>query len=92
MRNAYVTKREAPKSYVAVTKPLAKALYEQGKMVTLCGSNVNSFHVFNGWCLGVTLRGPEACCFDTIVNSFQANLEPELGRYAVFYTKKENVV
>ncbi len=90
MRNCHVTKRIAPLGYVAVTKPLARELYLAQKDVTFCGNNVNSFHVFEGWQLGSTYclssYGPNSS-FEDLVKNFLFYLEPELGRYVVFYTK-----
>lgn len=94
-RYAYVTKRLAPMGYVAITKPFARALYEHGHAITLCGNNVNAYHVFKGWHLGCT-SGDGATAqsyaypreaFDSILASFLFYPEPELGTYAVFYVK-----
>ena len=96
-RQGYVTRRQAPAGYVAVTRPLAKTLYEQGYAVTLCGNNVNSFHVFDGWHLGYATQkdnrheAPEdRPTFDSIVGSFVSYLDKELGTYAVYYVKRED--
>ena len=91
MRYVYVTGREAPEGYVAVTKLLAQSIYNAGKSVTLCGNNINAFHVFGGWHLGCTVsKDTHAQCFDDIVNSFLSYLDKELGSYVVFYVKKED--
>ena len=86
------TKRLAPKGYIAIDKPSAKRAFDAGLEVTLCGSNVNSYHVFNGWYLGCTIdkarhEGSYGNDFDSILNNFLYYLESELGRYAVFYVK-----
>lgn len=94
-RYAYATRRLAPVGYVAVTKPLAKELYEQGHAVTLCGNNVNASHVFKGWYLGYTITKQEmdiqAYCphptFAAIAGSFLSYLDKELGAYVVYYVK-----
>ena len=91
MRNAYVTKREAPQGYVAVTRPLAEKLFTEGKEITFCGSNVRSFHVFQGGCLGFTSTNAQGRIFTSLLNSFLFYLDRELGRYAVFYAKKEDI-
>jgi hypothetical protein len=92
MRHAYVTKRVAPQGYVAVTRKLAHMLYCQGVPVTVCGSNVNCFHVFNGWYLGYTLpyRGNDYD-FDTMVNSYVFHSDTELLRFPVFYVRRRYV-
>ena len=86
------TKRYAPKGYIAIDKPSAKRAFDAGLAVTICGSNVNSFHVFGGWGLGCTIdkakhEGEYGNDFDAILNNFLFYLDPELGRYAVFYVK-----
>lgn len=98
MKNAYVTKRIAPKGYVAVTKQLAELLYNQDVTVTMCGNNVNSYHVFEGWCLGytfnkrgITERSAYEWTFTRIVNNFMFYLEKELGTYPVFYVQSTGV-
>ena len=95
MVGAYVNKRRyAPQGYTAVTKPLARQLYNAGVAVTLCGNNVNSFHVFGGWHLGCTItkdwpQGYES--FDDIVSNFLSYLDHELGTYSVFYVKTSDL-
>ena len=104
MKNAYVTKRLATSGYVAVTKPLARKLYEEGKAITLAGNNVNSFHIFNGWNLGCTVKKEQVdrhCAqghtdepsymFESLVNNFLFYLDNELGKYPVFYVKREEI-
>lgn len=92
MRYAYVTRRVAPQGYVAVTKPLAELLYNDGKSVTLCGSNVNTFHIFSGWHLGCTIsKDIYTQCFNDSVNSFLSYLDEELGSYVVFYIRREDI-
>lgn len=94
MRGAYVTKRIAPDSCVAITKLLAQQLFEEGEQVTLCGNNVNSYHIFDGWNLGCTVVrenvGDEKS-FDDLCKLYLAHLDRELGRYLVFYVKKKVV-
>lgn len=91
-----ITKRYAPSGYTSVTKPLARKLYENGCDVTLAGNNVNSFHIFGGWGLGCTInmrddRNTEhnnvPVDFEDICQGFLDYLEPELGRYVVFYVR-----
>ena len=88
MRNGYVTKRQAPQGYAAITRPLAEQLYNEGKTITLCGSNVRMFHVFQGWVFGFTANNTQIRDFQSLLNSFLHYLYPEIGRYAVFYVKK----
>ena len=88
MRNAYVTKRQAPQGYVAVTRPLAEQLYNEGKEITLCGNNVRMFHIFQGWGLGFTANNTQIEEFQLLVNSFLHHLYPEFGSYPVFYVRK----
>ena len=87
MRYAYITKRLAPAGYKAVTKPLACALYYAGYSITLCGSNVNAYHVFQGWCLGCTINKHryEGVGFERYVGDFLQCLKLGLGKYVVFY-------
>ena len=91
MRHAYVTKRIAPEGYVAVTRKLAELLYSDGYSVTVCGNNVTSFHVFDGWHLGCTVQRDilDDKSFDVLLNSFMFYLDSELGTYPVFYVKQE---
>ena len=92
MRYAYVTRRVAPQGYVAVTKPLAELIYNAGKLVTLCGNNVNVFHVFDGWHLSCTIiKDMHVQCFNNSVNSFLSYLDKELGSYVVFYIRREDI-
>ena len=98
MKNAYITRRIAPQGYVAVTKPLAKDLYEKNIDVTLAGNNINAYHIFGGWHLGYTVNKKEVeekttadHSFQDICNNFLMYLEDELGTYPVFYVKKEDV-
>lgn len=81
------TKRHAPKGYVAVRRPDAKALFDAGQEVVVAGNNVNSYHVFNGWVLSFVLRAGQP--FETQIDSFMFYLEPELGKYPVFYVKAD---
>lgn len=90
MRNAYITKRIAPPGYIAVTRKLAEVLYDEGYAVTMCGNNVNSFHVFDGWHLGCTFQKEERnVSFETLLASFMSYLEGGLGTYPVFYVRQE---
>ncbi len=92
MRGAYInTRRVAPKGYVAVTKKLAERLYDEGKLIRLCGNKVRSWHVFGGWCLGMTACNQAAGSYDYTFNelceNFLSYLDRELGSYIVFYVK-----
>ena len=87
MRHAYITKRAAPDGCWAITRPLAELLYNKGIAITLCGSNVSSFHVCAGWLLGCTIDNAEGGHFSDIVEMFAWNVPPELGRYVVYYVK-----
>lgn len=53
------TKRHAPAGYTYVDKALALALFEAGYEVTMHGNNVNHYHVFEGWRLGMTVKVQE---------------------------------
>lgn len=99
----YPTKRYCPQGYVAVTKPLARKLYELGYSVTFCGNNVNAYHVFNGWHLGCTMNISERDGtynpytketipddFQDVVNNFLSYLDKELGTYCVYYVKQSD--
>lgn len=101
-KKGHVTKRRAPTGYAAVTRPLAFHLYEAGKQVTLCGNNVNSFHVFGGWFLGCTIAKPltddyecpqleKDMQFFTLSNDFLSYMDKELGRYVVYYVKRSDL-
>ena len=98
MKNAYPTRRLSPEGYSAITKPLAKELYNQGFDVTMCGNNVNSFHIFKGWYLGYTVSKERTeqltslpYDFSDLVNNFLFYLDTELGYYPVFYVKSEDL-
>lgn len=99
MKHAYVTKREAPAGYVAITKPYAASLYEQGIAVTMCTNNVNAYHIFQGWHLGYTIdkkidtdNGYGDYSFNDFVGSYLSyNANGELGNYAVFYVKASDI-
>lgn len=86
-------RREAPKGFVCVDINLAKRLFEQHIEMTIAGNNVNSFHIFGGWCLGYTPSDEAATfqTFDEILNNWISHLEPELGSYPVFYVSKKNL-
>jgi hypothetical protein len=89
VKNAYITKREAPEGYVVVTRILAEAIFERGFGVTVCGSKVNQFNIFRGENHGLTLRKiqtPEAV-FDTLVDTFIEAMPKSLGRNCVFYVR-----
>jgi hypothetical protein len=93
MKGRVNTRRDAPRGYVAIDKNLARELYNKQIEIAVCGNNVNAFHVFGGWHLGYT---PSAECmiestFDDMLNNFLFYLDAELGRYPVFYTKRENI-
>jgi hypothetical protein len=100
-KTGYITKRDSPQGYVAVTKPLARKLYELGYNVTLAGNNINSYHIFEGWHLGYTINIASAPSsydpytkettlddFSYIVQSFLSYLDRELGYYCVYYVKE----
>lgn len=91
--SGYVTKRHCPTGYVAVTKPLAEQLYNANVDLTLCGNNVNSYHVFGGWHIGCTVKSicEDSTEFSSILVDFLHYLDPELGTYAVFYVKKSDL-
>jgi hypothetical protein len=102
MRGAYINKRRtqlsAPTGYVAITKPLAKQLYETGVEVTLCGNNVNSFNVLDGWHLGYSVCKPDIdshsgydWTFDSLCDNYLSYMHRELGSYIVFYVKWEDL-
>lgn len=97
-RPGRTTKRQAPAGYIAIDKVLAQALYEGGYSITLCGNNVNMYHVFHNWCLGCTIdkqtteeRTALEYTWQDHINSFMFYLEPELGRYIVFYVKVQDL-
>ena len=94
MKDAYVTKRYSPQGYVAVTKPLARLLYSQGYAVTMCGNNVNCYHIFDGWRLGCTINNDKDkdYTFDEIVGNYVSYNTNELLRYPVFYVKSSAYV
>ena len=92
MRNGFITKRIAPQGYVAVTIQLAEQLFNEGKKVTLCGNNVNNFHVFDGWRLGCTIVKENDATFTEHVKQFMQYMEKELGRYPVFYVQRGDIV
>ena len=86
------TKRLAPDGYQAIDRPSAKMAYEAGLPVTVAGNNVNSYHVFNGWHLGCTIADcDDRQTFDSILANFMFYLEPEIGRYPVFYVKSTDI-
>lgn len=93
MKNAYVTKRIAPQGYVAITRPLAFLLWKEGYSITICGNNVNSYHVFKGWCLGMTIdkEKDKDYSFLEIVHNYVSYSSAELLRYPVFYVRQEVV-
>ncbi len=63
--------------------------------MTICGSNVNDYHVFQGWCLGRTMcrndydTDPCAADFDRRVVEYCYYSSPEMLRYPVFYVRQE---
>lgn len=75
-----------PAFQVNVTR--ARKLWGTGEFViVMVGSNVNPYHVFDGWTLGATfgtVRQSEES-FDTVHSQFLFYLDRELGRYARFY-------
>ena len=90
-RNAYVTHRAAPNGYVAVTKPLAKILYERGVDTVIAGNNVNTFHIVGGWVLGWHVSADTYSSFEKDIRSFMCQLDRALGTYPVFYVRSEEV-
>lgn len=80
------TSRQSPQGYTAVDRPLAKHLHVQGQEVTVCGNNVNMFHVFDRWRLGVSIQTGED--FDKITKEYQY-YHSELCRYPVFYVPND---
>ena len=97
-KTGYITKRVAPHGYVAVTKPLARKLYEQGRDITICGNNVNAYHIFHGWHLGCTINihqehtvdsNNKPIDFGDIIQNYLYYLEPSMGVYYVYYVKYE---
>ena len=97
-QTGYATKRLAPQGYKAITKPLAESMYNAGYPVTLCGNNVNSYHVFQGWYLGHTIQRSDieersylVYSFADLLNNFMFYLERELGYYAVYYVKETDL-
>ncbi len=85
-----ITKRLAPVGHVAVTKPTAKECYLQGIDVIIAGDNVNHYHILDGWHLGLRVNrsDDDDATFEQRLNNFLFYLEPELGRYAVFYVNR----
>lgn len=85
------TRRLAPSGYIAIDKPSAAKAFDNGVIVTLCGNNVNSYHVFGGWALGISLdkarQDSYGNTFDSLCKDFLWALDRELGEYAVFYIK-----
>jgi hypothetical protein len=92
-KRGYATKRIAPQGYQAVTRQLARCMYDTGYDVTLCGNNVNAYHVFQGWGLGCTVNYALYNHYDfgSVVNNFMFYLEKELGSYPVFYVKTQDL-
>ena len=84
---------------MAITKPYAASLYEQGIAVTMCTNNVNAYHIFQGWHLGYTIDkesdkqgGYSDYSFDDLVKSYLSyGVNGELGHYAVFYVKTSDI-
>lgn len=85
LRNITPLKRVAPVGYCAVAKPIAQMLYDAGLDIVICGSNVNHLHVLEGWRLGACARKRLNYTFAQLCNDFLWHLEPELGKYPVFY-------
>ena len=91
----YPTRRISPEGYRAITKPLAQAMYDLDYPITLCGNNVNSYHVFQGWGLGHTIikkcTNGAPCPFGYRVNNFLSYMDRELGYYVVYYVRTEDL-
>lgn len=90
-RNSYTTKCLAPTGYVAVTKPLAKRLYESGVCITFTGDRVNSCHVFDGYHSGCTIHKSDTSEYDTfesVVKAYTHYAMNGLGTHPVFYVEK----
>jgi thioredoxin reductase (NADPH) len=82
-------------SLIKVDEPSARRLWAAGVPLTIVGSNVNSFHFFGGWHLAYTVDPSEERYkdqYDVVVNSFNAHLEPELGRRASFFVEQKYMV
>ena len=90
MINAYITKREAPPGYVAVTRKLAQALYDRGYAVILCGAEVNSYNVIHGEHRGYeVLKATSTRPFPLIVYDYLHAIPQSLGKVCVYYAKSE---
>lgn len=88
MINAYITKREAPEGYVAVTRSLAEALYRQGFQVVLCGSEVNQYNILERAHRGYVVSKQTATKpFALLIYDYMQVLPPSLGKHCVFYAR-----
>lgn len=75
------------RTYKRTRKDKALRLIREGKYYFLVGANVNDFHFHGGWHLATfpkTSDGSEA--IETL-NAFNFYLDPELGKYPVFYVE-----
>lgn len=94
LRGSHINSRRlAPAGYVSITKPYARLLYESGKEITIAGNNVNRFHIIEGWHLGysTTMEEQEQRHFEDVCRYFLHYLDRELGSYAVYYAKQEDI-
>ena len=84
------------KTYRRTRKDVAEREILKGKSFFLVGSNVNSLHFHGGWHLATIptnidrLNDPlHGILYEPVVQTYYRNfsffLEPELGRYPVFY-------
>jgi hypothetical protein len=91
MNNAYITKRVAPPGYVAITRSLAEVLFNAGHAVTLCGSKVNNFGVFDNEHYGFTVTKDTADRpFALLIYDYRERLPKSLGRECVYYARRED--
>lgn len=92
-RNGFVTSRISPEGYVCVTLPLAKELYQAGSVIILCGNNVacqdeRMFRLF-GW--QVHHLKANLHTLDSISTAYLERRGKVVGRYVVFYVKKDEL-
>jgi hypothetical protein len=90
MHNAYITKREAPEGYVAITRPLAEAMFNAGQSVILCSEKVNQFSITEReqWGFEVSKATADRP-FALLIYDFVHELPPQLGKRCVFYANAE---
>jgi len=78
---------------VKVTRASAAELFRDGIPFIIIGNNVNSYHFFGGWHLGMTVDPSryhaEGWDFDHLVGNWsQYNENPETGKASFFVDKK----